>query len=150
MKRVTSSILVETDPKSRAKVMAKFMRISQWLRSYGNFNSLMAMIAGINNSAISRLRDTKQNATERQGYKEFVGSELLMSSEKSFSRYRNALKLSEPPCIPYLGVFLRDLLYIDEANKDFKPDGSVNLQKFILMGDIILMIMNFQFRYSMA
>ena len=37
-------------------------------------------------------------------------------------------------------------MYIDEANKDTKPDASINLQKFVLMGDILLMIRNFQSR----
>ncbi|KAJ3059325.1 hypothetical protein HK102_010053, partial [Quaeritorhiza haematococci] len=44
------------------------------------------------------------------------------------------------------GVFLRDLLYIDEANKDRRADGTINLPKFLLMGDIIMMIRSFQIK----
>ncbi|KAI8929331.1 ras guanine nucleotide exchange factor domain-containing protein [Entophlyctis helioformis] len=143
---VTTSILSENEPKSRAKIMAKFMRVSQWLRAYGNYNSLMAVIAGINNSAVARLKQTRQHVLDRQGFAEFADLERLMSSEKSFAHYRTALKQSSLPCVPYLGVFLRDLLYIDEANKDYKADGTVNLHKFVLMGDVVLMIRNFQIR----
>lgn len=71
-----------------------------------------------------------------------------MSSEKSFARYRTALKRSQPPSIPYLGVFLRDLLYIDEANKDRRPEHAsfINVSKFLLIGDIIMLIKSFQVR----
>jgi len=48
------------------------------------------------------------------------------------------------------GVFLRDLLYIDEANKGVKIDENgnevINMNKYLLMGDIIMMIKNFQLR----
>ena len=53
---------------------------------------------------------------------------------------------SDDRCLACSGVFLRDLLYIDEANKDRRADGTVNLPKFLLMGDIIMMIKSFQVR----
>jgi son of sevenless-like protein len=39
----------------------------------------------------------------------------LMTTEKNYLTYRNVVKLANPPCIPYLGVFLTDLVFIDEA-----------------------------------
>ena len=38
------------------------------------------------------------------------------------------------------GLFIRDLLYIEQANKDYKEDGSINLPKMILLGDVFLMM----------
>lgn len=42
------------------------------------------------------------------------------------------------------GVFLRDLLYLEEANKDKNAEGHVDLQKFCAIGDTILMLTSFQ------
>ena len=42
------------------------------------------------------------------------------------------------------GIFLRDILYIEEANKDKKADSTVNLPKILLLGDILLAISSFQ------
>jgi hypothetical protein len=67
-----------------------------------------------------------------------------MNSDKSFINYRNSLKSAQLPCIPYLAIFLRDLLYIDEVNLDKKVDGSINLPKFILMGDLIFYLNEFK------
>ncbi|KAL5038558.1 hypothetical protein RTP6_005850 [Batrachochytrium dendrobatidis] len=143
---VMSSILSESEPKTRAKTIAKFMRICQWLKVFNNYNSLMAVIAGINSSSISRLKYTRQYVADQPGVSQFAALERLMSSEKSSANYRAALKHSCLPCIPYLGVFLRDLLYTHESHRDFRIDTTINLQKFVLMGDVILMITNFQIR----
>jgi hypothetical protein len=37
-----------------------------------------------------------------------------MSADGSYKDYRNELAASEPPCLPYLGVYLRDLTYFDD------------------------------------
>jgi hypothetical protein len=42
------------------------------------------------------------------------------------------------------GVILKDLLYIEESNKDYRSDGTLNLAKFLLIGDIILMVQSYQ------
>ncbi|KAI8916676.1 ras guanine nucleotide exchange factor domain-containing protein [Powellomyces hirtus] len=140
---VTTRILAQRKVKTRAQVLGKFMKIAQVLRNSNNYNTLMAVLAGINSGAILRLRQTRKFLQDRQSYRNHQALEKLMSSDKSFALYRQALRQSELPCIPYLGVFLRDLVYIDE-NKDKRPDGSINLPKFLLMGDVILMIQNFQ------
>ncbi|TPX38376.1 hypothetical protein SmJEL517_g00194 [Synchytrium microbalum] len=145
-KWVQTRILLQKKIKMRAKTMIKFMKIAMALRNANNFNSLMAVLAGLNSAPIARLHNTRKLLVDRTTFQTFEALEKLMSSEKSFSAYRFALKRSELPCIPYLGLFFRDLLYIDEMNKDRRPDGTVNLPKFLLMGDTIMMIRNFQQR----
>ncbi|KAJ3106615.1 hypothetical protein HDU97_005980 [Phlyctochytrium planicorne] len=145
---VVTTILKEAKLKYRAKVLCKFMKLAQELRVMNNFNTLMAILAGISSAPIQRLRQTYKLVVNRSVFVYHQSLESLMSSERSFSAYRQALKRAESPCIPYLGVFLRDLLYIDEANKDYKADGSVNLPKFLLMADIILMMQSFQLTCS--
>ncbi|KAJ3273454.1 hypothetical protein HK104_004268 [Borealophlyctis nickersoniae] len=143
---VTTRVLAQRKVKARAKVLGKFMKIAQILRNSNNYNTLMAILAGINSAPLLRLRQTRKLLYGRQSWRNYEALEKLMSSERSFGGYRSALKRSEMPCIPYLGVFLRDLLYIDEANKDRRPDGTINLPKFLLMGDIVMMIKSFQVR----
>ena len=53
----------------------------------------------------------------------------LMDPSHSWSKYRNALKEArEKSAIPYLGVYLTDLTFIDEGNPDVL-DGKINLSK---------------------
>jgi len=138
--------LSEKKAKNRAKALLKFAQIASLLRDSNNYNSLMAISAGISSSTLARLKTTRAILDGKKDWVRFEEIEELMRSERSFETYRNALGRSCMPCIPYLGVVLRDLLYIDEANKDYRADGTLNLAKFLLIGDIILMIQSFQLK----
>lgn len=39
--------------------------------------------------------------------------DALMDTKGNYRNYRLAMKAVEPPVLPYLGVFLRDLLFIE-------------------------------------
>ncbi|KAJ3191618.1 hypothetical protein HK101_007556 [Irineochytrium annulatum] len=146
---VVTTVLSSPSPAIRASLLLKFMRIAHSLRLANNFNTLMAVLAGLSSTPLQRLRATHRLIPDIDPSAPGIQRahrvlERLMSSERSFAGYRQALRRAEMPCIPYLGVFLRDLLYIDEANKDRRADGCVNLAKFLLMGDVIVMMKSFQ------
>ncbi len=42
----------------------------------------------------------------------------LMSMEGNYLRYRQVLKQTSPPAVPFLGVFLSDLTFLDDGNPD--------------------------------
>lgn len=44
--------------------------------------------------------------------------EKVMNTNQSFKNYRNALREASPPCLPYLGVHLSDLVFIEDGNAD--------------------------------
>jgi RasGEF domain len=54
----------------------------------------------------------------------------------SYGRYREDLKKASPPYIPFLGVFLKDLTYIDDGNPTFEGD-RVNWTKLKLVCDFV-------------
>lgn len=43
-----------------------------------------------------------------------------MSNENNFATYRKELKESPKPCVPYIGIFLTDLVFVEDGNQDFK------------------------------
>ncbi|RKO93727.1 ras guanine nucleotide exchange factor domain-containing protein, partial [Blyttiomyces helicus] len=92
---VTTQILLQKKLKTRAKVLGKFMKIAQILRNSNNYNTLMAVLAGINSAPILRLRQTRKLLQSRQSYRNYLALEKLMSSERSFGAYRQAWKRSE-------------------------------------------------------
>ncbi|GAA5796610.1 hypothetical protein HPULCUR_001983 [Helicostylum pulchrum] len=123
------------------------LQIAVELKRLNNFNTLMAVLAGVNNAAVLRLKRTREltRVKNKALYEDFLALELLMSSERSFFNYRSTLKQTELPGIPYLGIHQQDLVSLGEANKDHKMDGKVHWNKFRLMGESILEMMRFQY-----
>jgi len=102
----------------------------------------MGVIAGLNMSPISRLKATKKDLNNRL-HKSFKKLEVLMHPNASFKNYRNRLHASTPPCLPYLGVYLSDLTFMEDGNPD-KVDGLINFAKRRLMHGTIEEVQQYQ------
>lgn len=63
--------------------------------------------------------------------------QLTVSSDGRFRNLRDALRRSEPPCIPYLGMYLSDLSFIEEGTPNFTEDGLLNFSKMRMVGGLV-------------
>lgn len=61
----------------------------------------------------------------------------------SYKIYRETLKIANPPAIPYLGVSLSDLVFINDGNPDFLSE-LINLEKCNLIYKVISEVERFQ------
>ena len=120
---IPSLILWPDKLTSRVQVFEKFIKVADVLRKLGNFSSLMAILAGLGQSSTARLTHTK-NALSADAKKTLADLENLMSPQKSFSNYRTALRACKPPAVPYLGVYLQDLTFIEDGNPETLPNAS--------------------------
>ncbi|SAM08808.1 hypothetical protein [Absidia glauca] len=142
---VISMIVTQPNLTKRVALLEKFMAIAVALRDLNNYNTLMAILAGISNAAILRLKQTQEGIKRKKIYKRYQSLEKLMSSDRSHCSYRIALKASFGyPCIPYLGIHSQDLIALAEGNKDVRLDGTIHWDKFRLMGECIMAIIKLQ------
>ncbi|KAI8371254.1 ras guanine nucleotide exchange factor domain-containing protein [Choanephora cucurbitarum] len=141
---LVTMVVTQSRLSKRVALLQKFMLVAVELRHRNNYNSLMAILAGINSAAILRLKQTQRAIANKKVYPQFLSLERLMSTDRSFHNYRMALKASDAPGIPYLGIHHQDLVSLAEANKDFRPDGTVHWEKFRLMGETIMAMMKFK------
>ncbi|XP_062584214.1 rap guanine nucleotide exchange factor 1-like isoform X5 [Saccostrea cucullata] len=118
-----TQILTHDEAKDREKYFFKFIKIMKHLRKLNNFNSYLAILSAVDSAPIRRLEWPRQNL---EALKEFC---QLIDSSGSFRAYRQALAETEPPCIPYIGLILQDLTFINIGNQDLLPDGSINFAK---------------------
>ncbi|KAG5456123.1 MAG: ras guanine nucleotide exchange factor domain-containing protein [Olpidium bornovanus] len=112
---VVDSILAEAEVKKRTALIKHFISVAEACRNLHNFNTLMSILAGLSSAPIHRLTRTWE-----------VGSFLatldalrkMMSPTKNFSEYREELHSRNPPAVPFLGVYLTDLTFIEDGNAD--------------------------------
>ncbi|KAJ3054042.1 hypothetical protein HK097_002777 [Rhizophlyctis rosea] len=108
-------VLEKPTPRARAKRLTRMIEIASQLLALNNFSTLMAIIAGLNKAAVHRLKLTFKELSSRSRQK-LTDLERIMSAEASYKNYRTYLKSSIPPCLPYIGVYLLDLTYMEDGN----------------------------------
>jgi hypothetical protein len=139
---VARCILEGNDAKQRAVIMTRFIEIAQHLLQLNNYSTTMAFIAGFNKSSILRLKLTFKELSQRAS-KKLSLYEKLLTAEKSYHEYRESLHSSTQPCIPYIGVYLTDLTYMEDGNPNF-IDNRINFTKRSLISTLIREIQQYQ------
>uniref|UniRef100_A0A0N5CGZ8 Ras-GEF domain-containing protein n=1 Tax=Strongyloides papillosus TaxID=174720 RepID=A0A0N5CGZ8_STREA len=115
-----SLILMSNEQKTREKVFNKFLKISKYLRQFGDLNSYLAIIAALDSGPVNRL---SWNKAINDGMKEH---KLIMSSSYSFKNYRQLFSQCKPPCVPYIGIILQDLTFIFNGTVEKLSDMEYN------------------------
>jgi len=139
---IASMVLHEDKVTQRAKVIEKMIDICTCLKKLHNYNTLMGTIAGLNISSVHRLKKTMK-LVSKQKRKELEEVMELMSSDSSFKIYRKTLHSVVPPVIPYIGVSLTDLTFIEDGNPDM-VNGHINFRKRELIYKVIQSILQNQ------
>ncbi|XP_067846874.1 ras-specific guanine nucleotide-releasing factor RalGPS2 isoform X2 [Heptranchias perlo] len=112
---VVREILTAQTLKIRAEVLSHYVKTAKKLYEVNNLHALMAVVSGLQSAPIFRLTKTWA-LLSRKDKTTFEKLEYLVSKEDNYKRLRdyvNSLKMT--PCIPYLGIYLSDLTYIDSA-----------------------------------
>ena len=143
---VANLILLREKPKHRALMLEKFLAIAWKLRYLNNYNSLGAVIAGVNGTAVHRLSQTRAMVSS-EARRQFMRLEILMGTSRSHSAYRLGWQNTTGPRIPFLPLHFRDLVSAEAGNKTVIHAGEgqkINWRKFEVMGDVILEIQESQ------
>lgn len=142
---VAEAILYQTDLKKRVSLIKHFVTIAEKCRLLNNFSTVTAIISGLNSAPIHRLRRTWDHLNARVA---MSAEDLnrLMTSSKNFSIYRETLHQMQPPCVPFLGVYLTDLTFIEDGNPDMsvKARHLINISKRRKTADVIRDIQQYQ------
>ncbi|KAM9328940.1 rap guanine nucleotide exchange factor 2 [Gastrophryne carolinensis] len=126
---VASEILRESNQLKRMKIIKHFIKIALHCRECKNFNSMFAIISGLNLAPVSRLRATWEKLPSKYE-KLFQDLQDLFDPSRNMAKYRNVLNSQnlQPPIIPLFPVIKKDLTFLHEGN-DSKVDGLVNFEK---------------------
>uniref|UniRef100_A0A3B1IZY6 Ral GEF with PH domain and SH3 binding motif 2 n=1 Tax=Astyanax mexicanus TaxID=7994 RepID=A0A3B1IZY6_ASTMX len=140
---VVREILHAQTLKIRAEVLSHYIRTAKKLCDMNNLHAVMAVVSGLQSAPIFRLTKTWA-LLSRKDKATFERLEYLMAKEDNYKRLRDYISSqSMTSCIPYLGMYLSDLTYIDSA---YPSTGSIleNEQRSNLMNNILRIISDLQ------
>uniref|UniRef100_A0A8C7Q992 Ras-specific guanine nucleotide-releasing factor 2 n=1 Tax=Oncorhynchus mykiss TaxID=8022 RepID=A0A8C7Q992_ONCMY len=140
---VASQIMTHTDVGSRANSIEKWVAVADICRCLNNYNGVLEITSALNRSAIYRLKKTWAKVCKQT--KALMDKlQKTVSSEGRFKNLRETLKNCNPPSVPYLGMYLTDLAFIEEGTPNFTEEGLVNFSKMRMISHIIREIRQFQ------
>ncbi|XP_041608260.1 ras-specific guanine nucleotide-releasing factor 2 isoform X2 [Vulpes lagopus] len=140
---VASQIMNYADVSSRANAIEKWVAVADICRCLHNYNGVLEITSALNRSAIYRLKRTWAKVSKQT--KALMDKlQKTVSSEGRFKNLRETLKNCNPPAVPYLGMYLTDLAFIEEGTPNFTEEGLVNFSKMRMISHIIREIRQFQ------
>ncbi|XP_072137390.1 ras-specific guanine nucleotide-releasing factor 2 isoform X2 [Mobula birostris] len=140
---VASQIMMHADVSSRTVSIEKWIAVADVCRCMHNYNGVLEITSALNRSAIYRLKKTWAKVS-KQTKAQMEKLQKTVSSEGRFKNLRETLKNCNPPCVPYLGMYLTDLAFIEEGTPNFTDEGLVNFSKMRMISHIIREIRQFQ------
>ncbi|XP_038045594.1 ras-specific guanine nucleotide-releasing factor RalGPS1-like isoform X2 [Patiria miniata] len=138
---VVHEILAGQTLKIRAEILGQFVKIAKKLFELNNYHSLMAVISALHSAPIFRLSKTWNllHKKERSTCEKLAD---LMSEDDNRQRLREHMDNVRLPCIPYLGLYLQDLIFIDVAHPS--TGGIESERRSIKMNNVLRTIAEFQ------
>ncbi|AEO68966.1 534c7d71-9a7e-4081-a468-76549fb1a145 [Thermothielavioides terrestris] len=141
---VAEMILSQTDVRKRVVVIKHFVAVADKCRMLNNFSTLTSIISALGTAPIARLKRTWDQVPQRiQATLETMRK--LMASTKNFGEYRETLHAANPPCIPFFGVYLTDLTFIEDGIPSvIKKTNLINFAKRAKTAEVIRDIQQYQ------
>uniref|UniRef100_A0A665V9A5 Ras protein specific guanine nucleotide releasing factor 1 n=1 Tax=Echeneis naucrates TaxID=173247 RepID=A0A665V9A5_ECHNA len=140
---IATEILRCDDVVTRVAVIEKWVAVADICRCLHNYNAVLEITSSLNRSSVFRLKKTWLKVSKQT--KGLIDKlQKLVSSEGRFKNLREALKNCDPPCVPYLGMYLTDLAFIEEGTPNYTEDNLVNFSKMRMISHIIREIRQFQ------
>ncbi|KAJ2713481.1 Ras guanine nucleotide exchange factor bud5 [Coemansia spiralis] len=96
-----------------------FIELGIQLLALKNYDAVMAVKAAIYSASVMRLKRTWDILPEKFSLMCRRIHEA-MDPDHNYANYRRLLRRSEPPFLPFLGLYLTDLTFIDDGNPTYR------------------------------
>ncbi|KAG0200991.1 hypothetical protein BGX28_006096 [Mortierella sp. GBA30] len=116
---VTDTIVDEQDVKKRISVVKHWIEVGEECLKLNNYDTLFAISSAIESTPVKRLYNTWEGINKAY-FDRSTQLRKIVSNELNYSVYRARLKTVQAPCIPFLGIYLTTITYIEDGNSTYK------------------------------
>ncbi|KAK0528181.1 Ras guanine nucleotide exchange factor bud5 [Tilletia horrida] len=151
---VNESILGEDDVRKRVQLLKFFIKLCDRFIHLNNFDALFAVHAALGSAQIDRLRQTWDLLSAK--YRTLMENQRQLANfNRNWAAYRAKLRGTNPPALPFLGLFLTDLTFINDGNARIRPSPHaphrklLNFDRYVRISTVISDLQRFQTPYTL-
>lgn len=146
---VQSTLLDQANVRTRAQVLRHFVRIAKVCFEMNNFASMWSIVSALNLTSIYRLRQTWRQAGAKTA-SDFMRMGDIVKIDHNYAAYRELLHKVNPPCVPFFGIYAKDLTFIEDGNADMLHANTdlINFAKRQRIAEVVREICGFQTAYN--
>jgi son of sevenless len=142
--RIAAELLQVETLRERIALLKHIIEIAGKCLSLNNYNATMEVVSGLGASAVFRLKHTWAGIGSKH-LKILNQCREVTSRHQNYKNFREHLHSVNPPVVPYLGVYLTDLTFLEDGNSDTLPEsGMINFVKRRLVSQVIREIQQYQ------
>ena len=155
---VVDCILQMEDTGKRAKLVKHWVKVANKCLELNNYDSLMAIICSLNCATITRLKRTWDMVSVKTK-STLENLKCIVEVSRNYAILRQRLQNHVPPCLPFVGMYLTDLTFVDNGNQDTRQlvgEGGeesvsvINFDKHMKTARIISELQRFQIPYRLT